>query len=75
MVVRSNDGHITSYIGTATDIHDQQLAEDKARAAEVYLKSVISNFPVLVMVTDHTVGNYTPIRDRATKKVRPEISR
>jgi PAS domain S-box-containing protein len=50
--IKGSDGTIKRWFSTCTDIHEQKLLEEKARASEMRLKWLIQSFPVNIWTID-----------------------
>lgn len=58
--VRDDQGSILKWFGTATDMHDQRLAVERALEAEARLRDIMDNSPTLIFFKD-TQGRYVDI--------------
>lgn len=67
--VRNEDGHISAWIGTNTDIHEQKLNQERLEAARQELTDFISQAPIpmaLLMGPDHRFMIVNPPYEKLT---------
>lgn len=49
---KDKHGRITKWFGTATDIHDTKLSEEKIRTSEAYFRQLTDTVPAIIWITE-----------------------